>query len=322
MQMDALNSDLDLRALRVFLVVLRRGGMTAAARELGLTQSAVSQIVARLEAAMDVGLIDRTQRPLVATAAGDALAARARLMLADVDDMVAGVRAAGSAARPRVRLGLIDSVAGTIGAPLIRAIRSEVREVSVWSGISPSLREDVARGRLDLVVTSDPLMAAGVRTSRLLREPFIAVLPKSFAHPPDSVEPLKMAALLPLVRYSVRSVIGAEIERELTRREQIPPRVFEFDGSDGVFAMVAAGLGWAITTPLCLVHGRMFGRDVRAVPLAGRAFTRDIFMLAANAVGAGLAKGVEGAALELIGDLVDNDFRRLVPASFRHVRVG
>ncbi len=43
------------------------------------------------------------------------------------------------------------------------------------------------------------------------------------------------------MRYSVRSVIGDEIERELVRRGEVPPRVFEFDGTDGVFSMVGRG---------------------------------------------------------------------------------
>ena len=129
------DDDIDMRALKAFLAVLDNGGMTAAAGALGLTQSAVSQAVARLEKSLDVDLIDRVRRPPVATAAGEALAERARRVLADFSDLADGLRHAGNQARPRVRLGLIDSVAGTIGAPLIRAIRADVREVSVWSGI-------------------------------------------------------------------------------------------------------------------------------------------------------------------------------------------
>ena len=317
-----IDDDIDMRALKAFLAVLDHGGMTAAAGALGLTQSAVSQAVARLEKSLDVDLIDRDRRPPVATAAGEELAERARRVLADFSELADGLRHAGNQARPRVRLGLIDSVAGTIGAPLIRAIRDDVREVSVWSGISPTLGRDLAAGRLDLIVSSNPSMAAGHKPKRLLREPFIAVLPKALRHRPEIVDPIRMAERLPLVRYSVRSVIGEDIERELATRGRVPPRVFEFDGTDGVFAMVAEGLGWAVTTPLCLVHGQMYADDLVAVPLSGPVVSREIYLLAANVVGAGLAANVRRAAIVLLTARGAGDVTRLAPDAVRHIRVG
>src|SRR3546814_10973483 len=59
----------DLRSLRVFVMVAEAGGMTSAARQLGLTQSSVSQIVGNLEEALGSALFDRSVRPLALTAA-------------------------------------------------------------------------------------------------------------------------------------------------------------------------------------------------------------------------------------------------------------
>lgn len=314
--------DIDLRAMRIFLAVYDVRNMTVAARDQALTQSAVSQIVSKIERNLGVVLIDRSVRPMQPTPAGDLFAERARELVAAASAAMMDVRSLGASTRPRVRLGLIDSIAGTIGAPLIRAIRSDVREVSVWAGISPNLRQDLVRGRLDLVITSDPTMGADITKSRLLREPFIAVVPKSYKVADGPVSPMRLSAGLPLVRYSVRSVIGDEIERELVRRGEMPPRVFEFDGTDGVFAMVAAGLGWAITTPICLAHGRQFGRDVKALPLDGPVFTREIQLLAANAIGVGLAKRVRAAALDIIKTTIDTDIQALAPHAIPNMRVG
>lgn len=314
--------DIDLRAMRIYLAVYDARNMTVAAQDQALTQSAVSQTISKVEKSLGVQLIDRSVRPMQPTPAGDLFAERARSLLNDASAAMMDVRSMGASVRPRVRLGLIDSIAGTIGAPLIRAIRSDVREVSVWAGISPNLRQDLARGRLDLVVTSDPTMGADIKKSRLLREPFIAVMPKSFKVPDGPISPMQLSAGLPLVRYSVRSVIGDEVERELIRRGEVPPRVFEFDGTDGVFAMVAAGLGWAITTPMCLAHGRQFGRDVKVLPLDGSIFTREIQLLSANAIGAGLAKRVRTAALEIIKTTIETDIKALAPHAVPHMRVG
>lgn len=66
---------MDLRDLRSFLAVVRTGSFTAAAADLGYTQSAVSQHVAALEADLGTPLLHR--RPVRPTAAGARLAEHA-----------------------------------------------------------------------------------------------------------------------------------------------------------------------------------------------------------------------------------------------------
>ncbi len=296
--------------------------MTDAARVLGLTQSAVSQIVARLEHQLGVSLFDRSTRPPSLTEAGEVLLKRGHELLGQCAAVLQEIQSTATQGRPRVRVGLIDSVAGTIGASLIRSVRSEAREVSVWSGISPALRRDLVDGRLDIVVTSDPQLRGEGKSVRLLQEPFIAIVPKEFDEVSSEVSPMRLSELLPLVRYSERSVIGAEIEEGLRARAQVPPRVFEFDGSDGVFAMVSGGLGWAITTPLCLVHGRKFADGVRALPLTGPSIAREVRLLAANAVGESLMHRVGSRAVELLSDLLEAEFNETLPDISRHMRIG
>ena len=74
---------MDLRHLRSFAAVARTGSFTAAAADLGFTQSAVSQHVAALEA--DVGRRLLTRRPVRLTPDGERLAAHARQILLRVD---------------------------------------------------------------------------------------------------------------------------------------------------------------------------------------------------------------------------------------------
>ena len=318
---DVLGADLDVKGLRLFLTVLEAGSMTEAARQLHMTQSAVSQAIARFEAQVQVPLLDRTTRPFTVTDAGQVLAERGPQIIDAAAGVLRDLRHTATMGRPRVRMGLIDSVAGTIGAALIRGIRSEVREVSVWSGISPVLRQDVEQGRLDLVVTTDPALLKSGHRVRLMQEPLIGVVPANFAKRHDGpIDPMKMSELLPLVRYSERSVIGAEIETILRRRKAVPPRVFEFDGSDGVFTMVSEGLGWAITTPLCLLHGRKFGRNVVARALAGPTVHRDIHLLATNALGEGLFERIEKNAIGLFRDFLADHESLLTAVPAKSIR--
>ncbi len=74
---------MDLRLVRIFVAVVKHGSMTLAARELGLTQSAVSQAVRQLEDALGTVLIDRQRRPVGPTAAGSLLSARGAVLVED-----------------------------------------------------------------------------------------------------------------------------------------------------------------------------------------------------------------------------------------------
>jgi DNA-binding transcriptional LysR family regulator len=51
------------------------------------------------------------------------------------------------------------------------------------------------------------------------------------------------------------------------------------DASDVVLAMVAADLGWAITSPLVLLQSRAYLKDVHVVPIKGPALTRTIYQI-------------------------------------------
>lgn len=72
---------LDPRLLRTFVAVVDAASFTVAADRLHSTQSTVSQHLARLEAAVGQGLIDRTARPIALTPAGERLIGYARRLL-------------------------------------------------------------------------------------------------------------------------------------------------------------------------------------------------------------------------------------------------
>src|SRR3974390_1336028 len=85
-------SDLDGRALRLFLAVLETGSVTAAAAELGLTQSAVSHALQKLRAIARDPLFVKSGRGIVATAHAEALAVEARALLASMREFSRGAR--------------------------------------------------------------------------------------------------------------------------------------------------------------------------------------------------------------------------------------
>ncbi len=92
-------------ALIAFESVTRTGGMTAAARELGVTQSAVSHRIRRLEDFMEVELFQRSGRGLSLTPAGAALQDSVSKLLGAAAQLKARVTAAQAPGRLRLGVG-------------------------------------------------------------------------------------------------------------------------------------------------------------------------------------------------------------------------
>jgi len=317
------NLSFDLRSLDVILSVAETGSMTVAARELGMTQPAVSQIVGRLEGELGAALLDRTMRPLRLTPAGEALCNRARNLLGEAERVQAAVREVADATLPQVRIGMVDSFAATAGPHLIKNLRGYARYLLVWSGISPSLGDALLHRKLDFIVTTDSMEnLGGLECHRLVREAYLLLLPSRMAEAVPEVSLEDLARNHAFVRYSARSLIGTQIERHLERLNIEAPQTLEFDGTEAVYAMVSAGIGWAITTPLCLIHGYRKGSGIRALPLPGPALTRTLYLMGREGEFGTLPRRIAGHARETLRDMVEDDLHTIAPWAEDGVDIG
>ena len=104
--------------LETLVRVAERGSLSAAARELGLSPSAVSKTLSRLEARLGVQLLTRSTRHVQLTAEGAQLAARGKQVLAELDDIESTV-AARSAPRGVVRISASSSTGQRLLVPLV-----------------------------------------------------------------------------------------------------------------------------------------------------------------------------------------------------------
>jgi len=306
---------LDLSALQTFVAFCEAGSMTAAAARLGVSQSAVSQLVARLERDMACALLDRDARPAQLTNAGRTLLALAQDLLAHANRVAERVRQGGLTAHPRIRLGCVDSFAATVGPALIRALSTDASELHLGSGLTPDLLEQLLGRQLDLAICTD----AASSQPRLVQTPlfaerFVLVLPATFAQAPVP-ELADLSTRLPLIRYSLRSVIGQQVERYLRHVGLQTERRFEFDATDALLSLVAAGLGWAISTPLCLWQSRHLIGQVAVFPLAASALAqREFFLLEHRGEWQQLSQDMARVTRQVMQQTLVPDIRAALPA--------
>lgn len=121
----------DYNKLKTFLVVAEHGGITAAARVLHRTPSAVSQQLSGLEDELGLALLCRAPRGVTLTREGRALRKRARVALEQVDLAVQELCEPGGGSRGMLRFGTISEFAAETLAPLLGAFRRAHPEVEL-----------------------------------------------------------------------------------------------------------------------------------------------------------------------------------------------
>jgi LysR family transcriptional regulator, benzoate and cis,cis-muconate-responsive activator of ben and cat genes len=143
---------MELRQLKHFLAVGEAGSITAAARQLRLTQPALSRQMKALEEELDTALLERGAHSITLTPAGEVLVTEARKLIHFSQSMVEKVKA--TAAGEPLRVGYAPSLAGeflSIAIERFTQFHPRVR-VSLYDYSSAEMRTGLAAGKLDLIL--------------------------------------------------------------------------------------------------------------------------------------------------------------------------
>jgi DNA-binding transcriptional LysR family regulator len=261
-----------IRELKTFLAVAEYGTFSAAGTHIGLTQSAVSAQMQKLEDALGATLFTRTGRTATLNDAGHAALATAREIVALFDGMVSK-----SNASPRIATLKIGAIASaqpvllTRAAARFRADYPEVR-LRIVPGVSLELLGRVDAGDIELALMIRPPFAvpAELAWRPLLREPFALAVPAR-----SKLSDWRAAlAEEPFIRYDRSSFGGRQIEQFLRRRRIAVDESMEFDDIDAIVAAVEAGLGVALLPQTHLLARRQM--QIRWLPIGDPAFYREI----------------------------------------------
>ena len=275
------NLGFDLKALSVFVMVAETGNMSQAAQRLGTTQSSISQTLSSLEANLKTLLIDRSVRPLVITAAGRFFYDRASYLLKEAALTSRYIKQANYEKLRHVNIALVDSLVTAVGGPIVDAVKHRTREWSISTGASHMHAHGLLSHQLDIIISDDALEDhPDLCRFPIISEPFILALPNHY--PADQAELPQLAKQLNFIRYTSHSLIGQTIERYLRRIQLEPAHRLQLDNSYAIAAMVSAGAGWTITTPLCLFQSGIKLHQVQCLPLPRQNFRRSLTLVARN----------------------------------------
>ncbi|BCW87520.1 HTH-type transcriptional regulator PgrR [Alphaproteobacteria bacterium SO-S41] len=154
----------DLADLTLFLAVADEGGFTSAAKKLGVSQSALSHALTRLETRLGLRLLTRTTRAVAPTEAGQRLIETLRPALDQIDSRLETLTDTNARPRGAIRITASDHAARAVLWPAIDRLASDFPELQIEINVEAGLVDIVAE-RFD----------AGVRLGERLEKDMIAM---------------------------------------------------------------------------------------------------------------------------------------------------
>lgn len=244
--------NIDLRKLRAFVAVGRHGGFGRAAAELGLTQSAVSVAIRRLEAELGVRLLDRTTRSVEPTAAGARLLPVTARLLEELDAALHEVRETGQRRRGRVAVACLPSVAARLMPTAVAAAARDYPELeaAIHDTSADQVRRMVESGAVDFGISNHPVEDDRLLVRPLLQDPFCLVCRRD--DPLAACEAVSWREIdgRDLVLPAAGTGSRRPIDEALVRQSIAPGRIISLAHPAAVAGMVEAGLGVAILPEL------------------------------------------------------------------------
>lgn len=252
--------NVNLRQLRSLVTIARRGSFTRAARDLHLSQPALTVQMRQLEDALGVRLLDRNTRAVKLTALGQQILPIFERALGDIDMAVASTRLS-EASIGLVSVAALPSMCSTLLPEAMAKFAIQ------YPGIAVRLREAGARRLSVLVVEEEVEFGIGIvehphpqlETIPFLTDHLVAVVPSGHALSkrrsiaPADLAPYPMIALE--TQYSVRSLSDAVLRAASAAK----PPAHEVAFISTAIGMVRAGLGITVVSTSSLSRVAMDG---------------------------------------------------------------
>lgn len=270
--------NISLRQMRAFAAVTHSGSFTGAARQLHLTQSAVSMLVQQLEQELRLQLFDRGRGAITLTEAGRNLLPLAQRILEDVRQVVEGASEIRALQRGFLRVATSQMMACTWVASILSEFGQQHPQISVRlkDAVADDVVATVRHGVVELGIGPDRLTGDDVTRSFLMNVPLRFVCPKG--HPAYERASVAWKDL----REQRWIGYSNEFNRYLERSLHAHGHDFALDTVNDVgyittaLAMAGHGMGVLVAPEYARAFADNFG--VRFIPLRGPAVQREYFV--------------------------------------------
>jgi DNA-binding transcriptional LysR family regulator len=254
--------------LRIFLHVCEAGSMTGAAARCHLTLAAVSARMRSLEEANGVVLLQRQARGVAPTPAGEVLAAHARRVFEQVQQLERDLlHARGETPRRTVLLANSSALARPLAGALAALLAAPAdRPLLVRESSSEATVQALRSGAADVGIVSDAVDTRGLVVEELGPDPLVLVTASDGALAQRASVPFPECLAQPWVAWGEQSALLAHLQlRALALGARIEARV-TYPALAGLLDLVARGIGVTVL-PLAVLAGHPGAAGLACIPL-------------------------------------------------------
>lgn len=240
---------MDMRHLRYFIAVAEELHFTRAAARLHIAQPPLSRQIRELEEELGVTLLNRTQRRIELTDAGQVFLDKARQVLAAADSAIVETQRAQRGQIGKLAVGFFEQTAYTMLPPILHAFQERFPEVDVQLRWYPVVEQVKAlqRGDVDIAFVRPAVDLGGVSTELLLKESFVLAVPRDHRFAQQEVVSLKECAGERLINYTqaLAPDYYAAIVQACAAAGIVPGDFLEVGQVYTALGLVSAGVGLA-----------------------------------------------------------------------------
>ncbi len=274
--------NLNIDDARTFITVVEAGSVSQAARELHLTQPAVTRRVQRLEQAVGAPLIDRGKRPFVLTDVGQAAIERCRRLVSTTEELK-GLAQADALPTRELRIGVAHALTELALFEPVDQMRREFPPVvlRLYTGWSHELLGRVKSEALDaavILLPQEERLPAGIEGRVLAKEQLLIIAPRSWRSAKATVREIAEAGW---ILNPEGCAARAWLQRELAHAG-MPLRVgVEAYNYELQMALVARGRGLGLV-PKRLLAASPARKQLRTLSVRALEFPMTIWTVTRN----------------------------------------
>ena len=255
--------ELTAKSLWIFVKVIDSGSMTVAAKEMGLTASAISRRISNLEEIFDVKLIERHTKQIVPTVYGRVLYQKAMPILEKLQLLFEEVKNPMGNNNLDLRLGSSTSITSVFSPYITPDLLGRVHSLSSYNGPTPRIRSMLMSNELDIALMTQTLETEkDIFSIPLYSEDYVVIIPGEFDSSVNTKhELLALAARLPCVQFN-SSTMDAQHTSRVLRQWGITNHKISVNSIETALRLSALGKAWSLMPTLNIWFGEKFFHGV------------------------------------------------------------
>jgi DNA-binding transcriptional LysR family regulator len=271
-----MNDLLDSKQLRTFVSLARTGSFTATAKEVFITQSAVSHSMRALESELGCRLLDRVGKRTTLTLEGEQLLRYARRIIADMTAARESLDRLGKWGETRLRLGASLSACQHLLPGILREFKKTHPKcrITLEPGDTPALVEAVREQRLDLALALAPQREPALEFHRLFTDELMFIVGPQHPWVQAGGVARPEIARQNFILYSRTSQTFRTVENYFREDGIVLNAAMELGSIDTIKELVKIGMGISVLATW-IAREELQARALVALPLGRRKLRRE-----------------------------------------------